>query len=436
MGNGFFLKSPLLFFSLRAALEMIARLGCLSLSHHHAPVVVREALCLAPEARDGLHRRAAGLKGFALLSTCNRLEFYIERESGDARSLQDVVAKLLPKGHIKYLAAAEPYVHEFAGLEAARHLARVASGLDSMVLGEAQIQGQVQECFRRSEAYKLASPLLSAVFQAALRAGGRVRQETALGRSPVSVASVAVGLAGRLAAPLADQRIAIIGAGAMGRLVAKILRGAGVTRLILVNRTEAHAEEVAEAVGAQVRPLHALESVLHESDVVFSTARGQGIFLGARHIGDREACLTIIDLAVPRNVDTSVRCVPHVRLFDIDSLRDCVDASLDLRRAEVPKATAIIDAVVGALARRAETLAVEPVIRELRRKAEEIRQTELKRALDNMSALDAESKDQLRYFSQTLVNKLLHEPTRRLRERAATSGVKADADLIRMLFAL
>ena len=415
---------------------MLARIGCLGLSHHDAPVAVREALCLSPAAQDSLYERAADLRGFALLSTCNRLEFYIEREVGDSRSLQTAINGLLPPNHGSYLAAARSYVYEYTGLDAARHLACVAAGLDSMVLGEPQIQGQVQECFRQSTSRGHASPLLSALFQTALKAGGRVRQESALARNPVSVASVAVELVRRLIGPLVVPRIAIIGAGMMGRLVAKILCSAGVTRLLVVNRTEASAAKLAESMGAQARPMAELDEVLCEVDVVFCTARGQGVLLGHRHLQGRQIPLLIVDLAVPRNVDTSVQRIAGVRLFDIDSLREEADTSLALRRAEVPQAEAIVDEEVEALEGRVRALAVEPVIRNLRLKADTIRQEELARALKGMNGLGADDVARLRHFSQALVNKLLHEPTTRLRELASTSDAGPETDLIRALFAL
>ena len=415
---------------------MIARFGCLGLSHHDAPVAVREALCLSPAAQERMHARTGALEGFALLSTCNRLEFYVEQGAGDDRSLRTVVEGLLPPNHGQYLAGAALYVYRHAGMDAADHLARVASGLDSMVLGEPQIQGQVQECLRQSESLGCASPLLSSVFHAALRTGARVRQETALARSPASVASVAVDLAAQRLGPLSERRIAIIGTGVMGRLVAKILCGAGATQLSLVNRTQSHAAALAESIGAQAHALDAMEAALKQVEVVFSTARGHGVLLDESHINGRQDPLLILDLAVPRNVDASVQRLPGVQLYDIDSLRDGVDASLGLRRAEVPKAEVIVESEMATLQGRLRVQTVEPVIRRLRRKAEAIRQEELSRTMGYMNGLSADDAAQLRYFSQALVNKILHEPTTRLRERAAAKDAGDEAALIEALFAL
>ena len=414
----------------------MARIGCLGLSHHRAPVAVREALCLSPVAKRRLYASAVDLEGFALLSTCNRLEFYVERSRDDSRSLQTVVNALLPPNHGEYLTVAQPYVYEYTGTEAARHLARVAAGLDSMVLGESQIQGQVQACLHQSAASKCASPLLTAVFQAALKAGGRVRQETALARNPVSVVSVAVDLARKLQGTLEHQRIGIIGAGEMGRLAAKILCSARTARLVIVNRTLERAAELAGTMGAQAYPLSALKQVLRELDVVFCTASSQGVLLDEHHLQEREVPLLIIDLAVPRNVATGVQRMAPVRLYDIDSLRQGADASLALRRAEVPKAAAIVEEEVEMLRERMEVLTIEPVIRSLRHKAEAIRQQELATALKGMNGLDEEDIARLRRFSHTLVNKLLHEPTTQLRKRARARDAAEETELIRALFAL
>jgi len=294
----------------------------------------------------------------------------------------------------------------------------------------------VQDCLRESERYELASPTITALFQTALKTGGRVRRETALGRSLVSVASVAVDLAQRILSPLAQQSIAILGAGATGRLLAKILCGVGVERLTLLNRTEAHAAEVAEAVGAEARPLADLPVVLQEANLVFGAISGEETLVDADSLAGRDTPLVIIDLGVPRCVDESVQQVSGVRLFDIDTLQAEVDASLTLRRAEVPQAESIVEEEVDAFWSRMQKLTVEPLIRDLRIRAETIRQEELERVLDSMNGLSAEDVVQLRYFSRALVNKLLHEPTTRVRGRAGHSGTGQEADLVKDLFAL
>ena len=415
---------------------MIERVACLGLSHHRAPVAVREALCLSPAAQSKLHAGATGLRGFALLSTCNRLEFYVERDPHDERSLRSAIIDLMPPNHGSYLEDAHSYIYEHSGPEAARHLARVAAGLDSMVLGETQIQGQVQESFRQSVDHGKASTALSATFQAALKAGGRVRQETALSRNPVSVASVAVDLVRKTRGSINGLRVAIVGAGEMGRLTAKILRNDDVKQLIILNRTESRALDLAETMGGEVRPLAALEHVLHEVDAAFFTTRGDGSLLEVSFGTNREAPLMLMDLGVPRNVGPSQPENPSVRVFDMDHLRSVVDDSLALRRAEVPRAAAIVEEEVEALEHRLRALAVEPLIKGLRLKAETLRQEELSRTIGKINGLGPGEEERLRHFSQTLVNKLLHEPTTRLRERAATGDTSTEADVLRELFAL
>ena len=415
---------------------MLGHFACLGISHRHAPVAVREALCLSSAAKSKLHERASRFRGFALLSTCNRIEFYLDRDREDTRPVREAVTDVLPPDHAGVLSAVSAGVYELTGLDAARHVARVAAGLDSQVLGESQIQGQVQDCLRTSEAHDRDSALLSLVFQAGLKAGVRVRQETGLARNPASIASVAVDLAQNRAGDLGSQRVAVLGAGEMGRLTAKILRKTGTKRLIIVNRTRSRAEEVAKTSGAEAYPLSALTEVLPTVDVVFCTMRGEGILLDEGHLEKRDGPLLIMDLAVPRNVAPSVQQISGVQLFDIDGLRSGIDESLTLRRAEVPKAEAIVKEEMDVLEGQVRALTVEPLIRTLRRRAEAIRQQELKRALSNLNGLGAEEKACLQKFSLTLVNRILHEPTTRLRERATTDGAGQETELIRALFSL
>ncbi len=419
---------------------MIERIGCLGLSHHHAPVVVRESLCLTPEAKGRLYVRAATLPGFALLSTCNRLEFYVERAQDDERTLIAAVRDLLPPSHGQHLPKVQSYMYEYLGSQAVQHLASVAAGLDSMVVGEPQIQGQVQECLRDSESYACASPLLADVFYAALKAGGRVRQETALSRHPVSVISAGINMAQELLGTLEGRRITVIGAGDMGSKAAKILSKVGAERLAIVNRTEEYAFELAARVGAEAYPLDALSDVLYATDVVFCVARPQDLIVTLHHLQGRPGPLLVMDLAVPRSVDPAVERLPGIRLRDIDSLKSIMKASMALRRAEVPKAEAIVDEEVSALEDRLRVQSVEPVIRHLRLKAESIRKQELARALKGIKGIKGKAQEDvehlLRTFSRTLVNKILHEPTKQLRVHASHDDAKAATELIEALFAL
>ena len=407
------------------------QVGCLGVSFHAAHVAVRERLVFPPAAIERTLRKgkqAGRFEGFVILSTCNRVEFYAHLPGRDMRG---AIVDLLQKEDVD-LDEVWPYFYQYESIDAARHLCRVAAGLDSMVLGEPQILGQVGAAFRQAEAHGLASRELATMFQAAMRVGKRARAETALNRNPASVASVAVDLAQRIAGPMDALRATVIGAGEMGRLVAKILQSHSVGQLTILNRNEA--VPFADRMGCQARPLSELSRQLAETDLVISTTKANRLLIEEQHVRDHS--LVLIDLAVPRDIDPAVAGLPGIRLFDMDDLRAGVDASLNERRREIPMVEQIIEEELDQLQLRLRAMTVEPVIAGLRQKAENIRQQELDRALGAMGALSPGAEEQLRHFSRTLVNKLLHDPTRRLRQGATGDNSEQYAALVRSLFAL
>lgn len=409
----------------------VPQIGCLGVSFHAAHVAVRERLAFPPAAIERTLRKgkqAGRFEGFVILSTCNRVEFYAHLPSRDVCS---AIVDLLQKADVD-LDAVWPYFYRYESIDAARHLCRVAAGLDSMVLGEPQILGQVGAALRQAETHGLASSELAAVFQTATRVGKRARAETALNRNPVSVASVAVDLARRVAGPMDALRVTVIGAGETGRLVAKILQSHNLGQLTILNRSDAVA--FADRMGCRTRPLSELFHQLGETDLVISTTKANRLLIEEQHVRNRS--LVLIDLAVPRDIDPAVAGMPGIRLFDMDDLRAGVDASLNERRREIPMVEQIIEEELDQLQLRLRAMTVEPVIAGLRQKAESIRQQELDRALGAMGALSPGAEEQLRHFSRALVNKLLHDPTRRLRQGATGDNSEQYAALVRSLFAL
>lgn len=407
------------------------QVGCLGVSFHAAHVAVRERLVFPPAAIERTLRKgkqAGRFEGFVILSTCNRVEFYAHLPG---RDMCGAIVDLLQKADVD-LDEVWPYFYRYESIDAARHLCRVAAGLDSMVLGEPQILGQVGAAFRQAEAHGLASRELATMFQTAMRVGKRARAETALNRNPASVASVAVDLAQRIAGPMDALRATVIGAGEMGRLVAKILQSHNVGHLTILNRNEA--VPFADRMGCQARPLSELSHQLAETDLVISTTKANRLLIEEQHVRDHS--LVLIDLAVPRDIDPAVAGLPGIRLFDMDDLRAGVDASLNERRREIPMVEQIIEEELDQLQLRLRAMTVEPVIAGLRQKAESIRQQELDRALGAMGALSPGAEEQLRHFSRTLVNKLLHDPTRRLRQGATGDNSEQYTALVRSLFAL
>ena len=409
--------------------------GLIGLNFKAAPVAVREKLSLDSQGLSELLENSKGiLSGLSVLATCNRVEFYAEIRPGlpVMDTIRSVIATVVALDDV------EIYVYEKTDMDAAHHLGRVAAGLDSMVLGEPQILGQVAEALQWSETNGMASSRISAVFQMALTAGRRARQETALSRKPVSVASVAVEWMRRKIGGLEDQHIAILGLGETGGLVAKILQNEPIGQLTFVHRNSERAIELAAQACADAVPLEELKATIRAADILVCATNAPHTVIDATHIEPRgQRPLLLIDLAVPRDVEQSVGAHPNVCLVDVDALRTGVDESLAERHAQVPQVEAILDEELGQLKGRLKILAIEPVIGDIRRIAEDLRKAELNRILDRVESLTPELERNLEYFSHSLINKLLHVPTRQLRHHIVQNGdAEHAASMLRRLFAL
>ena len=409
--------------------------GLIGLNYRSASVSIREQLSLDKDALSALAANASGeLGGLAVLDTCNRVEFY--GESLTSAPVLDSMRSLLSK--VVPLEKYDAYVYELEGMEAARHLAQVAAGLDSMVLGEPQILGQVGHALQWSETHDLAGSVLNAVFHSALTIGKRARQETTLGRRPVSVASVAVDRMRREASPLDQRHVAILGLGETGQLIAKILGKETLHQLTFINRDMARVQELADEACAQAVSVEALRETIKTTDVLVCATNAPHTVIEPAHIESRhDRPLLLIDLAVPRDVDPDVALLPNVQLINVDALRTGVDASLSERRSQVPQVETILEEELSLLKGHLKTMAIEPLIGAIRQKAENLRQAELNRLIQELEPISPEQASKLHYFSCALINKLLHEPTRQLRHHVAHNGdVEQTAGLVRNLFAV
>ena len=410
------------------------RLGCVGLSYLSAPVEVRERLAEVLPRIEAEAARLTGigaLDGCVLLSTCNRVELYASAQTSPVAQLQDLLRTVTGSTFLDYVRLDED-------VDVAQHLFRVAAGLDSMVLGEPQILGQVGEALRRAEEMGLASQPLQALFHAAGRVGKRARSETGLNRNPVSVASVAVDVAARETKSLKDRHVTVFGAGDMAGLVAKLLRARGVQHATVVNRTEERGAALARRCGyaAAGADLDALLRILAQTDVVVCATGAPHTIVEPEHLQGRSKPIVLIDLAVPRDINPAVADMRGVQLFDIDQLHEQVDTSLEMRRREIPAVENILQEELDQFTIGLRTQVVEPVIVGLRRKAEAIRLEELKRSFGDLEAMSPADRKQLSIFSKSLVNKLLHDPTQRLRERAANLETNGDTAVVRSLFGL
>jgi glutamyl-tRNA reductase len=333
--------------------------------------------------------------------------------------------------------------YRLAGRDAIDHLGRVAAGLDSMVLGEPQILGQAAEAQALAAAQGAAGPVLSALFRAAVHAGKRARAETGISRNPSTISSVAVRLAEKAAGPLAERQVLVVGAGQMAELAVQALRGRGAARITLANRTLARAAGLAQRWGAQAVALDDLGAALAAADVAITATGAPGFVVSPEVAGPvlaarPERPLVLIDIAVPRDVDPAVRQLPNVRYYDIDDLEAHLNGALAERQQSVPPVEAIVAQEMGRFSAWLTTLAMAPVIADLRSKADGIRRAEVDKTLRRLPNLTPAERQQIERLSEALVNKLLHDPTVRLKDGRGHSAREIDAyaAAVRDLFAL
>jgi glutamyl-tRNA reductase len=414
----------------------VHRLVCLGLSHRTAPVELRERI---GSLGLGAERCPAVLE-HAVLQTCYRVELYARLSTG-VEEARDELLDALSSAHVvpRELLVDHLYVH--IGDDVARHLCRVAAGLDSLVLGEAEILGQVRDAFESGKAGEFVGPVLALLFRTAIAAGRRARTETSIGANPVSASSMALALAEGVLGDLRDKRVLVVGAGRMGQQSLTAAVGRGIVGTAVANRTRARAEDVARPFGASAHGLDELTGLLAEADVAVAATASEAPVVRADVVseamaGRSERPLVLVDLAVPADVERAAGGVDGVRLFDVDDLRAGLDDALAARLREVPGVEAIVEDEVVAFARRYRELEVEPLLSELRRKAESIREREVERALGDLGDVDPLVAERMEQLSRALVTKLLHDPTVRARERAGDGEAGDVADAVRDLFGI
>jgi glutamyl-tRNA reductase len=409
------------------------------MSHRSAPIEVRERVAFAPcAARSFLVRlKEDGLVAEAVLvSTCNRTELYavIEDEGAKARLFEALAAeKGVERDFLEW------HSYWLTDDDAVRHLYRVASSLDSMVVGEGQILGQVREAYRAATEELCTGPILNRLFHTSLRVGKRVRSETGLGDNSLSVPRVAVKLAEEVFGTLEGRRALVLGAGEMSELVVKHLRNSGVRELRIANRTAGRASLLAERVGGLAVSFDSLAEELPEADVVVSSTGsgewvvGSELVVGA--LARREEPLFFIDIAVPRDVDPVVQNLDRVYVYDVDDLQAVVDRNSDDRIAAAAAGEAMIGPAVLEYMSWLSTLHVVPLIKELRDGAERIRRHEVARTLKGLG-LSPEEVGAVEKMSHALVNKLLHGPIQELKALAEAGAPLESVEVRRHILAL
>ena len=409
------------------------------MSHRSAPVEVRERVAFPPCAGRIFLRRLKDevvVSEAVLLSTCNRTEVYAVVEDEGAR---ERVLDLLAEDRGVERVSLEQDTYWLTDAEAVRHLYRVASSLDSMVVGEGQILGQVREAYRMATEEHCAGQILNRLFHTSLRVGKKVRYETGIGDSSLSVPRVAVKLAEEVFGNLAGRRALVLGAGDMSELVVKHLKDRGVADLLIANRTPQRASLLAERVGGRAVVFDALAAELTEVDVVVSsTGSGEWVVRSetvAGTIATRNEPLFFIDIAVPRDIDPVVQTLERVYLYDIDDLQAVVERNAEGRQDAAEDGEAMISPAVLEFTGWLSTLHVVPLIQELRDGAEQIRRHELARALSRME-LSPEEAASVERMSYSLVNKLLHGPIQEIKARAEAGSPLESSEVRRRLMAL
>ena len=409
------------------------------MSHRSAPVEVRERVAFPLCAGKPFLRRLLeeGVASEAvLLSTCNRTEVYVVVDDEGARPrLLDLLAE--DRGVER--ASLDEDTYWFTDDEAARHLYRVASSLDSMVVGEAQILGQVREAYRSATEERCTGPVLNRLFHTSLRIGKNVRTETGVGDSSLSVPHVAVKLAEGVFGKLRGRRALVVGAGEMSELVVKQLKSRGVTDLRIVNRTPERARRLAGRVGGVAVGFEELPAELALADVIVSsTGSGEWVIgreMVAGALEDRTDPVFFVDIAVPRDVDPTVQTLERTFVYDIDDLQAVVERNADGRREAAEAGEAMIGPVVEEFMGWISSLHAVPLIKELRDGAERIRRHELSRALRRMELSPGEAATVER-MSHSLVNKLLHGPISEIKALAEAGHPLGSAEVRRRLLAL
>lgn len=413
------------------------------LSHKTAPIEVREKLAV-PESRLGeaLRRLSAypGIRESILLSTCNRVEVYAivdEVETGYLR-----VQKFLADTHLALSTEQlTPHLYWHTGERAIRHLFRVASSLDSMIVGEPQILGQLKDAFEVALATKSSGVVLNKLVKKAISVAKRVRTETKIAEAAVSVSYAAVELAKKIFSNLSEKTVLLIGAGEMAKLAARHLISHGVRRVMITTRDAHSAVELAKRFNGVPIPFDEFKKQMAEADIVLCSTgashylvRTEDIQRTIRQRMNRP--IFLIDISVPRNIDPAVKDIDNAFLFDIDDLEMRVEENREERRREAGKAERLIEEEVRIALQWMKSLEVTPTILALRKRAEEIKQSELEKTLGRLKNLSPQERGIVESLASAVVNKLLHGPLVTLKAEATTAAGSMYVEAARRFFGL
>jgi len=413
------------------------------LNHRTAPIELRERLHVPerdlPRALEML-RAVPDLPELMLLTTCNRVEVYGVSE-GSALSAAQAIADTLGRFHgVDTMAFAGNLYTHVAG-EAVRHVFRVAASLDSLVIGEPQILGQVKSAYAAAQAQEATGAILNNLLEQAFHVAKRVRTETGIGTSPVSISSVAVDLARKIFGELAGRSALILGAGEMAELALRHLVDDGVKSVLVANRSYDRAQALARQFCGRAVTFDDFRQEMVGADIVISATSAPHLLLKredleAITLKRRHRPIFLIDISDPRNIDPTCNDVDNVYLYNIDDLQAVVNANVEERKQEAERAAPIIEREVAVYLNWLRSLDVVPTIVSLRQRVEEIRQAELAKALGRLGALSPEQREAVAAMTQSMVNKILHQPMTELKRRATLQDGHLYTSVLRRLFGL
>ncbi|MEW6203424.1 MAG: glutamyl-tRNA reductase [bacterium] len=414
----------------------------IGLNHEAAPVEIREKIYFPPDRIPSLLsvlRESGRLTEANILSTCNRTEVYFASDNGDEE--RKLVVEFLTREAGCTAEELKKFLYTLTDEAAVKHLFRVASGLDSMVVGEGQVLAQVRKAYEAADGQRALGKVLGTLFRSAVATGKRARAETEISKNAVSVSSAAVELAGTLFGSLGRKTALIIGAGKMSELSIKHLRSANLQNVTVTNRTYEHAVALAEKFHAAVMPFGELEAAVAAADVVISSTGSPQPIVSRTMMQSimrrrRNRPIFIVDIAVPRDFDPACASVTNCFLYDIDDLKAVVNRNIQERKKEIGKVEQIVEEETSRYMQWYASLGVIPILTGFREKIQGIRDAELHRFESRLKQLSEGDRQLIEQITSSIINKVLHQPTTRLKELQQTGNGLTYADALRVLFGL
>lgn len=387
----------------------------LGASVHNAPLEILERLALSPELAEMLQERLG--PDTLILSTCNRTEIYVG--DGGTESPAAVLAQIKDAIGVERANLLD-HLYLKSGVEGIRHLYRVACGLDSAVLGEAQILGQVREAWDHLKAHAQPSPVFERIISGALKVAASSRELTEIGAGAVSVASASVQLTKRIFSSFGSHSALVLGAGATARLAAEHLTKLGLQKVYICNRNPERGRALAQAVRGEFVPLNQLEAALSKVDILATAVSVEHPIVTRVLVENalrrgRSQSFVVLDMGLPRNVESTVNQLPNVFLYDVGALNRVVDINLTKRRSEIPRVESLIEDELSRLRAWKSSMAVGPMIAQMRGQADSMRRAEIEKVSEGLSAEELERLDRV---TRAVMNKLLHGPTMAMKEYA------------------